>query len=120
MAKVLAESLQSLIVCRPIHVGRALEHLAALLMDLDHRGIRLRALHEQLDTAEHGELLRQVTQGLIDARKSWRSAATREGIAEAVAADRKPGRRPGPPPLTQEQDELAQWQALGASTGPRR
>lgn len=98
----------TLIVCRLIHIGRSLEHLVGLLIRLDHRGVRFRALHEQLDTAEHGELLRQVTQGLIETQKAWRSEATREGLAEAVAAGRTLGRRPGPPPLTQEQDELAQ------------
>lgn len=68
--------------------------------------MRFYALHEPLDTAEHGDL-RQVTHGLIETQKAWRSEATREGLAEAVAAGRKLGRRPGPPPLTQEQDELA-------------
>ncbi|OJF14562.1 hypothetical protein BG844_09220 [Couchioplanes caeruleus subsp. caeruleus] len=98
----------TLIVCRLIHIGRSLDYLADLLIQLDHRGVRFRALREQLDTAEHGELLRQVTHGLIETQKAWRSEATREGLAEAVAAGRKLGRRPGPPPLTQEQDELAQ------------
>ncbi|RZU48836.1 DNA invertase Pin-like site-specific DNA recombinase [Krasilnikovia cinnamomea] len=97
----------TLVVCRLIHIGRSLEHLAELLICLDHRGIRLRALHEQLDTVEHGELFRQITQGLIDARNVWRSESTREGLAAAVAAGRKIGRQPGPPLLTQEQDELA-------------
>lgn len=96
----------TLIVCRLIHIGRSLEHLADLLATLDHCGVRLRALHEQLDTAEHGELLRQITHGLIDTRKFWRSEATREGLVAAVAAGRKRGRQPGPPLLTQEQDEL--------------
>ncbi len=96
-----------LIVCRLIHISRSLEHLADLLTTLDRRGVRFRALHEQLDTAEHGELLRQVTHGLIDARHAWRSEATREGLATAVAAGHKLGRQPGRPPLTQEQDELA-------------
>jgi DNA invertase Pin-like site-specific DNA recombinase len=78
----------TLIVCRLIHIGRSLQHLADLLIRLDHRGVRFRALHEQLDTAEHGELLRQVTHGLIETQKAWRSEATREGLAEAVAAGR--------------------------------
>ena len=87
-----------LIVCRLIHISRSLEHLADLLTTLDRRGVRFRALHEQLDTAEHGELLRQVTHGLIDARHAWRSEATREGLATAVAAGHKLGRQPGRPP----------------------
>jgi DNA invertase Pin-like site-specific DNA recombinase len=34
----------TLIACRLIHIGRSLEHLADLLMDLDNRGVRLRTL----------------------------------------------------------------------------
>jgi DNA invertase Pin-like site-specific DNA recombinase len=105
----------ALIVCRLIHIGRSLEHLADLLAGLDRRGVRFRALHEQLDTAEHGEQPRQITHGLIDARQFWRSEATRDGLAVAVAAGRKLGRRPAPL-LTPEQDELArQLQATGRS-----
>lgn len=107
----------TLIVCRLIHIGRSLQHLANLLTNLDQRGVRLRALHENLDTAQHGELLRQVTHGLIDARKAWRSEATREGLDAAVAKGRKLGRQPGPL-LTPEQDELANFRPL-AYPSPR-
>jgi DNA invertase Pin-like site-specific DNA recombinase len=93
----------TLVVCRLIHICRSLEHLTVLMIQLDQRGVRLLALHEQLDTVEHGELLRQVTQGLIEARRSWRSETTREGLATG----RPPGRPPGPPILTQEQHQLA-------------
>lgn len=82
----------TLIVCSLIHISRSLEHLAGLLSRLDRRGVRFRALHEQLDTAEHGELLRHITHGLIDARHAWRSEATREGLAVAIAAGRKSGK----------------------------
>lgn len=97
----------TLIVCRLIHIGRSLEHLFDLLNRLDRHGIRLRILHEQLDTAEHGELLRQATHGLADAQKAWRSEATRHGLAAAAADGRRPGRRPNPPLLTTDQEELA-------------
>jgi DNA invertase Pin-like site-specific DNA recombinase len=61
----------TLVVCRLIHIGRSLQHLADLLNQLDQRDVRLHALHEQLDTAEHGDLLRQITHAMIDARKFW-------------------------------------------------
>ncbi|NYT96251.1 recombinase family protein [Salinispora sp. H7-4] len=97
----------ALVVCRLIHIGQSLEDLVGLLDQLSCRGVQFRSLHEQLDTAEHGELLLQVTHGLIDARRTWQSKATRDGLAAAIAAGRKPGRQPGPPPLTPEQHELA-------------
>lgn len=96
----------TLTVCRLIHLGRSLEHLAGLLADLTQRGIRLRALQEQLDTTEHGEQLLNVTHGLVEVRRAWRSENTREGLAAAVAAGRRLGRQPTPL-LTPQQDELA-------------
>jgi DNA invertase Pin-like site-specific DNA recombinase len=96
-----------LITCRLTHIGRSLEHLLGLLVLFEQRGVRLRVLREQLDTAEHGDLFRQATQGLIDAGKAWRSDATREGVAAAIAAGRRPGRPPGPALLTPDQEQLA-------------
>ncbi|MPZ85710.1 MAG: hypothetical protein GEV28_37160 [Actinophytocola sp.] len=87
-----------------------------LLGHLDRHGVRLRALHEQLDTAEHGEHLLRVIHGLIEARRIFQSEATKDGLAAAVAAGRTPGRRPGSPLPTHEQEELAhQLQATGRS-----
>jgi hypothetical protein len=54
--------------------------------------------------------------GLIEARRIFQSEAPKDGLAAAVAAGRKPGRRPGPPLLTHAQEELAhQLQATGRS-----
>ena len=96
----------TLIVPRLINFGRSLEHLGELITDLDQRGIRFRSLDEQFDTAEHGQQLLDTINGLVDARREWRSENTKEGLAEAAAVGRKPGRPPGPG-LTAEQSELA-------------
>jgi DNA invertase Pin-like site-specific DNA recombinase len=96
----------TLIVPRLIHLGRSLEHLAELITALDQRGIRFRALDEQFDTAEHGQQLLDIMHGLVDARRAWRSENTKEGLAVAAAAGRKPG-RPADPGLTAQQSDLA-------------
>lgn len=97
----------TLLVCGLTHIGRTLDHLVEVLTDLEQRGIRLRSIYEQLDTAEHGDLLLNVTHAVIEARRFWRSEATKEGLAAAVAAGRKPGRQPGTL-LTPEQEAMAQ------------
>lgn len=66
-----------------------------------------------------GEAADQVTLGLVETQKAWRSEATREGLAEAVTAGRKLDRRPGPPPLTPEQDELVHHLRAPAGPSPR-
>lgn len=109
-----ATTSDTLTVCRLTHLARSLEHLASLLAALDQRGVRLRVLHEHLDTADHGDHLRRATHDVIELLKVWRSEAARNGVAAAAAAGRTPGRRPGPPPLTPEQEHLAQQlQAAG-------
>jgi DNA invertase Pin-like site-specific DNA recombinase len=96
----------TLIVPRLIHLGRSVEHLAELLSDLDQRDIRFRALEEQFDTAEHGQELLNIIHGLVDTRRAWRSESTKQGLATAIAAGRKPG-RPAGPGLTAQQSDLA-------------
>jgi DNA invertase Pin-like site-specific DNA recombinase len=105
----------TLIVCQLTQLGRSLAHLVDLLTDLERRGVRLRSLDDHIDTAEHGELLRRIAHGLLEARHVWRSETTKDGPDRAVAAGRKLGRR-SVPVLSPRQEELARrLQATGHS-----
>jgi DNA invertase Pin-like site-specific DNA recombinase len=84
-----------LAVVRLDRLGRSLSELLAAVATLKERGIALLSLEERIDTSSAaGELVFHVFGAIAHFERRLIAERTRDGIAAARAAGRKPGRRP--------------------------
>jgi DNA invertase Pin-like site-specific DNA recombinase len=91
----------TLVVWRLDRLGRSLKGLIATVRQLEERGVELRSLHEQLDTASPGgRLIFHVFGALAEFEVGLLRERTKAGLASARAKGRVGGRRPK---LSQEQ-----------------
>lgn len=94
----------TLAVVRLDRLGRSLRELLDVVETLKQRGVALRSLEEQIDTASAaGELLFHVFGAIAQFERHLIAERTRDGLATA----RTKGRRPGRPPLDQDKREAA-------------
>jgi len=94
----------TLAVVRLDRLGRSLRELLDVVETLHQRGVALRSLEEQLDTASAaGELVFHVFGALAQFERRLIAERTRDGLATARAK----GRRPGRPPLDPDKREAA-------------
>lgn len=93
----------TIVVARLDRLGRSLRDALHTVQDLTDRGIGLKALDVELDTSTAaGRLMLNLLLVLADWERDLLRERTREGVARARAA----GRRPGPrPKLSSEQSE---------------
>jgi DNA invertase Pin-like site-specific DNA recombinase len=101
-----------LVVTGLVRLSRSIEHVVDLISELHQRGITLRSVAENLDTAvavtpgEFATMLADVNAGIV--REN-----TLAGLARAERSGRRPGR---PPAMTAEQiDTAARLRAQGES-----
>ena len=94
----------TLAVVRLDRLGRSLRELLDVVETLKQRGVALRSLEEQSDTASAaGELLFHVFGAIAQFERHLIAERTHDGLATA----RTKGRRPGRPPLDQDKREAA-------------
>ena len=94
----------TLAVVRLDRLGRSLRELLEVVETLKQRGVALLSLEEKLDTASAaGELVFHVFGAIAQFERRLIAERTRDGIANARAK----GRRPGRPPLDQDKREAA-------------
>jgi DNA invertase Pin-like site-specific DNA recombinase len=85
-------------------LGRSLRELLEVVETLKQRGVALRSLEEKLDTSSAaGELVFHVFGAIAQFERRLIAERTRDGIANARAK----GRRPGRPPLDQDKRDAA-------------
>ena len=85
----------TLAVVRLDRLGRSLSELLSTVAMLKDRGIALLSLEEKIDTTSAaGELVFHVFGAIAHFERRLIAERTRDGIAAARAAGRKPGRRP--------------------------
>ena len=84
----------TLVVVRLDRLGRSLPHLLAVAGDLDARGVRLRSLHEAIDTrTPTGRLILGIFAVLAEYERELIRERTRAALATARARGRVGGRR---------------------------
>src|SRR3989475_5799177 len=94
----------TLAVVRLDRLGRSLRELLEVVETLKQRGVALLSLEEKIDTSSAaGELVFHVFGAIAQFERRLIAERTRDGIANARAK----GRRPGRPPLDQEKREAA-------------
>lgn len=76
-------------------IGRSTAHVAALIEDLTHRGIRIRSISDGLDsTTPTGKAMLQMLAIFAELERSFIRERTRAGLASARAQGRVGGRPP--------------------------
>ena len=94
----------TLAVVRLDRLGRSLRELLEVVETLKQRGVALLSLEEKLDTSSAaGELVFHVFGAIAQFERRLIAERTRDGIANARAK----GRRPGRPPLEQDKRDAA-------------
>ena len=104
----------TLVVARLDRLGRSLPDALRTVQDLTERGIGLKALDVELDTSTAaGRLMLNMLLVLADWERDLLRERTREGVARARAA----GKRPGPrPKLSDEQISAVRAAVAGGET----
>lgn len=83
----------TLVIWRLDRLGRSLKDLIALVQDMEGRGIALRSLHEQIDTASaSGKLIYQVFGALAEFERNLIAERTKAGLQAARTRGRRGGR----------------------------
>ena len=83
----------TLVVCRLDRLGRSLKHLIHLMEQLDHQGIGLRSLQENIDTTTSGgRLVFHLFGALAEFERNLIRERTRAGLSAARARGRQGGR----------------------------
>lgn len=95
LVRILKEG-DELVVTRLDRLGRSLRHFLSLTETLKEKGIKLKVLHENIDTdTAHGQFVMNLFAMLAELEREWIRDRTRKGLAVAKASGKKSGRKPG-------------------------
>jgi len=94
-ALMIARRGDQIVVTKLDRLGRSLEHLIELSMDLQDRGVDLVVLDQGIDTSTpHGRLFFSIIGAIAEFEHALMSERTRDGLAAARARGRTGGQKP--------------------------